>query len=403
MIVAVSAPHREEAFAGAREAIDAIKEQAPIWKREDRGGGGVEGRAPAADYERERSGRGREPRRMWTSTAGRAWSTSAAKQPARAVARARARLRMTLRSRRAVRDGSGPKGEVLAVARIAGIQAAKQTAQSDPPGPSAAAELRGRRGDGRRRGGPVELDRAEARTTAGTGVEMEAMTAAAVAALTVYDMVKGLERGIEIEQVVLLEKRGGRSDYSREDAADARPEHVHTRGGREQEHAFAESRPRPTAALITISSSKARGEGSDESGPRLAALAERLGAEIVARELIGDDRGLIEARLQHLADSERCSLVLSSGGTGVAASDVTPEATAAVVERTIPGLAEAIRAASRAHTANWMLSRAMAGVRGSTLIVNLPGNPASIEQLSEALLEPLGHALELIAGRGVAH
>ena len=95
--------------------------------------------------------------------------------------------------------------------------------------------------------------------------------------------------------------------------------------------------------------------------------------------------------------------MLSSGGTGVAASDVTPEATAAVIERTIPGLAEAIRAASRAHTANWMLSRAMAGVRGSTLIVNLPGNPASIEQLSEALLEPLGHALELIAGRGVAH
>ncbi len=325
-----------------------------------------------------------------------------AKQPGERVARARARVRMSSASARAVERGEGPKGEVLSVARLAGIQAAKQTGQLIPLAHPLELTFADVMGTVDQEQGLVELT-SEVRTVSRTGVEMEALTACAVAALTVYDMVKALQRDVEIEHVMLLEKRGGRSDYVRagEDAGDAPPASVHTRGRRER--ASVQDKPRLTAALITISSSKARGDGIDESGPRLAALAERLGAEVVARELIGDDRALIEARMQHLADSQRCSLVLSSGGTGVAASDVTPEATAAVIERAIPGLAEAMRAASRAHTANWMLSRAIAGVRGSTLIVNLPGNPASIEQLSETLLEPLGHALELIAGRSVAH
>jgi molybdenum cofactor synthesis domain-containing protein len=157
------------------------------------------------------------------------------------------------------------------------------------------------------------------------------------------------------------------------------------------------------AALITISSSRAGGARSDISGQRLVELAGRIGVEIAAREVIADDRQAIEARLRHWADVERCSLIMTTGGTGLAPSDVTPEATAAVIERDAPGIPHAIREASRAHTDNWMLSRGVAGVRGTTLIVNLPGSPASIGQVAGAIAGPLAHALALVAGDSSQH
>jgi len=153
------------------------------------------------------------------------------------------------------------------------------------------------------------------------------------------------------------------------------------------------------AGVLTISTSKARGEGEDESGARLAALAARIDADVVSRDVVTDDRHAIEDRLRFLADEQRCDLVLTTGGTGFAPSDVTPEATLAVVEREAPGIAEAMRAKSREHTRHWMLSRGVAGIRGSTLIVNFPGNPASIEQAGEAIAGALPHALALVAGR----
>lgn len=157
------------------------------------------------------------------------------------------------------------------------------------------------------------------------------------------------------------------------------------------------------AAIITVSSSKAGGEGIDESGPALASVARSFGAEIVGAEVIADDRHLIEACLRRWADEPGCELILTSGGTGVAPSDVTPDATAAVIEREVPGIGEAIRAASRPHTPNWMLSRGIAGIRGRTLIVNFPGSPRSIQQTGPAIAEVLPHALKLIAGRPVRH
>jgi molybdopterin adenylyltransferase len=157
------------------------------------------------------------------------------------------------------------------------------------------------------------------------------------------------------------------------------------------------------AAIITISTSKAAGQGEDESGLRLGELAERMGVEVAAREVIADDRGTIERRLRHWVDVERCPLVLTTGGTGLAPSDVTPEATRAVIEREAPGIAEAMRAASREHTRHWMLSRGVAGVCGSTLIVNFPGSPRSIAQAGEAIIDALPHALELLAGERPAH
>lgn len=161
--------------------------------------------------------------------------------------------------------------------------------------------------------------------------------------------------------------------------------------------------PALRAAVVTISTSKAAGEGDDESGPLLEALALRVGAQVVARELLPDDRGAIEAALERLCVGERIELVLTSGGTGPAPGDVTPEATRAVIEREIPGLAEAMRLASRAHTSHWMLSRGVAGVRAHSLIVNFPGSPKSIVEVGEELVSALRHAVALICGTPTAH
>jgi molybdenum cofactor synthesis domain-containing protein len=158
------------------------------------------------------------------------------------------------------------------------------------------------------------------------------------------------------------------------------------------------------AAIVTVSTSKSGGsEAADESGEGLAALAATLGAEIAGREIIPDDRAVIAERLRHWSDDERCDLILTTGGTGVAPSDVTPEATRDVIEREAPGIAEAMRAASREHTPHWMLSRGVAGIRGRALIVNFPGSPRSIGQTGAAIADALPHALDLLAGGHGGH
>ena len=157
------------------------------------------------------------------------------------------------------------------------------------------------------------------------------------------------------------------------------------------------------AALLTVSTSKARGEGEDESGARLAELARGIGLEVAAQEIVADDRATVEARLVHFCDDLGVELVLTSGGTGLSPDDVTPEATRAVLEREAPGISEAMRAASRPHSEHWMLSRGVAGTRGRTLIVNFPGSPRSIGQCGEAIAPALPHALALIAGERPRH
>jgi len=156
-------------------------------------------------------------------------------------------------------------------------------------------------------------------------------------------------------------------------------------------------------AIITISNSKSRGEGEDTGGAALAAWAEGVGAKLVGRDLIPDDAEQIAERLRHWADVEGCELVLTTGGTGFTTSDVTPEATRAVLERDVPGIPEAMRLAAREHTKHWMLSRAVAGIRGRTLIINFPGNPKSIAESGEAIAEALPHGVALLGGRHSAH
>lgn len=154
----------------------------------------------------------------------------------------------------------------------------------------------------------------------------------------------------------------------------------------------------PRAAVLTISTSKSRGEGEDVSGPALGDLLERAGCTVVAVEVISDERELIAGRIRFYADEEDCEVIATTGGTGLSPDDVTPEATRDVIEREAPGIAEAMRLASREHVPrHWMLSRGVAGTRGRTLIVNFPGNPNAIEQAGGAIAESLPHALGLLA------
>ena len=204
VVVAVSAAHRGEAFAGAREIIDRVKAEAPIWKREVAGAEAewVEGAPPPLD------GTGRLTH-LDDSGSARMVDVGA-KDETQRRARAEARLRMSPATAAALARGDAPKGDVLGTARIAGIGAAKRTGELIPLAHPLALDFVDVEGSVDVEAGLVELA-AEAGVTARTGVEMEAMTACAVAALTVYDMVKGLERGVSIESIELASKSGGRS------------------------------------------------------------------------------------------------------------------------------------------------------------------------------------------------
>jgi molybdopterin adenylyltransferase len=154
------------------------------------------------------------------------------------------------------------------------------------------------------------------------------------------------------------------------------------------------------AAVLTVSDGVARGERDDESGALLDKLLTAEGYDVV-RRVVPDDRGDIAAAIEEL--SEEAELVLTTGGTGVAPRDVTPEATASVLERQVPGIAEALRADSARRTPHGLLSRGVAGTRGRTLVVNLPGSPGGCRDGFAVLREALPHALGLLSGEQGGH
>jgi molybdopterin adenylyltransferase len=150
------------------------------------------------------------------------------------------------------------------------------------------------------------------------------------------------------------------------------------------------------AGVLTVSDSRSSGEATDEGGERLVEFAKSLGAEVAARDVVPDEQPRIEQCLREWSDRGDLDLILTTGGTGFAPRDVTPEATRAVIEREAPGIAEAMRLASREHTDLWMVSRGVAGVRGRTVIVNFPGSPKSIGETGPAIVAALRHAVELL-------
>ncbi len=158
-------------------------------------------------------------------------------------------------------------------------------------------------------------------------------------------------------------------------------------------------RERYQAVILTISDRCSRGEAEDTAGPATTGLlTEKLGAHLYAAEIIPDDRETIAGRLKHYCDGHSIDLVLTVGGTGFAPRDVTPEATRQIVERLTPGLDEAMRAASMQKTPRAMLSRAASGIRGSTLVVNLPGSKRAAVENLEVLLASLDHGLDKLRG-----
>jgi molybdenum cofactor synthesis domain-containing protein len=150
-------------------------------------------------------------------------------------------------------------------------------------------------------------------------------------------------------------------------------------------------------AILTISTGVSREHREDASGALLAQRAEEAGCDVAAMEVVPDDFGLIEDRLQHYVD-EGFAVILTTGGTGLTPDDVTPEATRMVVDREIPGIAEAMRAESRRHTPMGALSRGIAGVAGDTLVVNFPGSPKAIDEVFGVVAPVLAHAVATIRG-----
>ncbi len=152
------------------------------------------------------------------------------------------------------------------------------------------------------------------------------------------------------------------------------------------------------AAVITISDKGYAGEREDVSGPLLAELLSQLGAEIVSQTILPDERAEIEGALVDLSDNAQVDLIVTTGGTGPAPRDVTPEATRAIIEREMPGLAELLRFEGVRHTPLAVLSRGVSGIRGGTLIVNLPGSPKAVREGMETLTPVLPHAIKMLRG-----
>jgi molybdopterin adenylyltransferase len=148
--------------------------------------------------------------------------------------------------------------------------------------------------------------------------------------------------------------------------------------------------------ILTLSDRSSRGERADSSGPALAALIQAEGGTVVKQSLLPDDESAIRAMLLSWADSGEIDVLLTTGGTGFAPRDVTPEATRAVIEREAPGLAEAMRAASLKITPHAMLSRVVTGIRRKTLIINLPGSPKGAVENLQVVLPVLSHAVQLL-------
>ncbi|HEX3027068.1 MAG TPA: MogA/MoaB family molybdenum cofactor biosynthesis protein [Clostridia bacterium] len=152
------------------------------------------------------------------------------------------------------------------------------------------------------------------------------------------------------------------------------------------------------AAIITSSDSGYRGEREDLSGKVIKEIVELNGYEVVSMTLLPDEQKMLSEAMAEIADQNKAELILTTGGTGFSQRDCMPEATRAVIEREVPGIPEAMRAFSAQYTKRAMLSRAAAGIRKSTLIINLPGSPKAVRECLEFIIPELGHGIEILTG-----
>lgn len=285
----------------------------------------------------------------------------------RAVAVGRVRVGAEVAA--AIRENQLKKGDLLQVARLGGIQAAKRTADLVllcHPLPLAHVEVEATLVDD-----CVQLI-ARTRTAGQTGVEMEALAAVAGAALNVVDMGKAINPAIEIESIRVVEKTGGKAGPTSGQRTDG-----------------------PRTAILTVSDTRSTGEREDKATPLLIEAVEQLlDGAVIDTALTPDEHALIVERLRNwVGASEAPSLILTTGGTGVGPRDVTPEATAEVIQRPHPGLLELARTRCLPGKPHAFLSRAVAGVAGRSLIVNLPGSPRGAVDTLRLMSDVLPHAL----------
>lgn len=269
------------------------------------------------------------------------------------------------------RNRKTPKGDAIEVARTAGVLAAKRTHELIPfchPIPLDHISV-----DVKCNKGSIEVV-SSATAVSKTGVEMEALTAASVAALTIYDMLKPLYKNISISRIRLVEKRGGKSDFA----------HDATKGLK--------------AAIIVTSDSRSAGRTRDTTGPAIRTWLTNLGFKASSVTLTPDDRTGITNVLKRYCRT--CDLIVTTGGTGIGPRDVTVEATRSIIEREVPGISEAIRNFGQTKTPYSMLSRATAGIKGNTLIVNLPGSLKAVSDSLNILSPAILHMFDMLRGAG---
>jgi cyclic pyranopterin phosphate synthase len=289
------------------------------------------------------------------------------------IATAQAIVKVRPKTIRLIKQEKSPKGNIEDAARISATMAAKRTWDLLPychPIPIDHIKV-----DILIKTESIEVD-VQVKTSWKTGVEMESLTGASIGALTIYDMLKPVDESLEIKSVKLLAKSGGMKD-------------------------FYEKYTKPLkAVVIVISDSVSKGERSDKSGKLAVERLKRSGFEIVNYRVIPDDASQIESSLIIACDERKVDLVLTCGGTGLGPRDITPEATRTLLEKEVIGISEALRTHGQKRTPLSMLSRGAAGIRGKTVIVNLPGSVRAVSESLDALIPGILHASKMLGGHG---
>jgi cyclic pyranopterin phosphate synthase len=287
------------------------------------------------------------------------------------VATARATIRAKSETIRLIMEGKTPKGNIVDAARISGTMGAKRTWDMLPychPIPIDQVKV-----DVSLKTESIEVE-VQVKTTWKTGVEMESLTGASIASLTIYDMLKPVDETLMIESIMLLAKSGGTKDF------------------------YEDSNIPLKAVVLVISDSISKGERSDKSGKLIIERIEKNGYKVIDYSVIPDEADQIESSLMTACDELKVDLVLTCGGTGLGPRDKTPEATRKVLEKEAMGISEALRAYGQKRTPLSMLSRGAAGARGKTIIVNLPGSVKAVSESLDALIPGILHASTMLEG-----
>ncbi len=267
----------------------------------------------------------------------------------------------------AVLENSVPKGNVLETARVAALFGVKKTHELIPdchPLPIEHAEVRFDISD-------IAITiTMRVRTIYRTGVEVEAMHGASVAALTIYDMLKPIDKSVAIASIRLVEKKGGKSDWK--DVFDKAPR----------------------AAVLVISDGVASGKKEDKAGAAIAERLTKLGVGISAHGVVADEPASIAAQVQAWAD-QGLDLILTTGGTGLSPRDRTPEAIAPLLDREVPGIMEAARSYGQERMPWAMMSRGVSGMIGRTLVITLPGSTRGTQETMDALFPFVLHVIKV--------